>query len=60
MAYILDVVSGIIQPHPDQISLDRYVYESSYITRFFSRVIKDKALVVYHVLLHLSKKTTET
>jgi 5-methylcytosine-specific restriction endonuclease McrA len=54
MSYILDLMKGTVDPHPDRISLERYVQESSYITRFVSRVVKDKALVVYHVLFHLS------
>lgn len=54
MSYILDVMKGTIAPHPDRISLERYVQESSYITRYLSRVVKGKALVVYHVLFHLS------
>lgn len=54
MSYILDVMKGTIEPHPDRISLERYVQESSYITRYLSRVVKDKALVVYYVLFHLS------
>ncbi len=54
MSYILDVMKGAIEPHPDRISLERYVQESSYITRYLSRVIEDRALVVYHVLFNLS------
>lgn len=54
MAYIVDVMKGTIEPHPDRISLERYVLESSYITRYLSRVVKDKALVIYHVLFQLS------
>ena len=54
MSYILDLMKGAIEPHPDRISLERYVHESSYITRYLSRVVKDKALAVYHVLFHLS------
>ena len=54
MAYIVDVMKGTIEPHPDRISLERYVLESSYITRYLSRVVKDKALVVYHVLFQFS------
>lgn len=54
MAYIIDVMKGTIEQPPDRISLERYVRESSYITRYLSRVVKDKALVVYHVLFHLS------
>jgi len=54
VAYILDVMNRAIDPRPDCISLERYVRESSYITRYLSRVIKDKALVIYHVLFHLS------
>ena len=54
MAYIIDVMKGSVEPDPDRISLERYVQESSYITRYLSRVVKDKALVVYHVLFWLS------
>ena len=28
---------------PDRISLERYVQESSFVTRYLSRVVKDKA-----------------
>ena len=54
MSYILDVLNRVVDPHPDRITLERYVQESGYITRYLSRVVKDKALVVYHVLFHLS------
>jgi hypothetical protein len=54
MAYILDILKGTIQPLPGHISLERYVVESSYITKYLSRVVKDKALVVYSVLFQLS------
>lgn len=54
MAYIVDVMKKAIEPHPDRISLERYVLESSYITRYLSRVVKDKALAIYHVLFLLS------
>ncbi len=54
MAYILDVMKGTIESLPDRISLERYILESNYITRYLSRVVKDKALVVYHVLFHLT------
>ena len=54
MAYIIDVMKATIEPIPDRISLERFVLESSYITRYLSRVVKDKALVVYHVLFQLS------
>ena len=54
MSYILDVMKGASEPHPDRISLERYVQESSYITRYLSRVIEDRAIVVYHVLFSLS------
>ena len=47
-------MKGIIKPKADRIALDRYVIESSYITQYLSRIVKDKALVVYHVLFHLS------
>jgi hypothetical protein len=54
MSYILDLMKGAIEPPPDRITLNRYVQESSYITKYLSRVVKDKALAVYHVLFHLS------
>jgi hypothetical protein len=54
MAYIIDVMRGTIEPLPDRISLERYVQESAFVTRYLSRVVKDKALVVYQVLFHLS------
>lgn len=54
MAYISDLLDGNLQPQPGQISLERYIIESSYITKHLSRVIKDKALAVYHVLFYFS------
>jgi len=54
MAYITDILKGTIEPLPDRISLERYVQESAFVTRYLSRVVKDKALVVYQVLFHLS------
>jgi hypothetical protein len=54
VAHILDLLRGTVQPLPDRISLERYVIESSYITKYLSRVVKDKALAVYNVLFHLS------
>lgn len=54
MAYITDVLKGTIEPLPDRISLERYVQESAFVTRYLSRVVKDQSLVVYHVLFHLS------
>lgn len=54
MAYIIDVVKGTIEPLPDRISLERYVQESAFVTRYLSRVVKDKTVVVYQVLFHLS------
>ena len=54
MAYITDLLKGAIQPLPDRISLERYVQESAFVTRYLSRVVKDKALVIYQVLFHLS------
>jgi hypothetical protein len=47
-------MNGAIEPTADRISLERYVQESSFITRYLSRVVKDKALVVYQVLFYLS------
>lgn len=54
MAYILDVMNGKIEPRADRITLERYIIESSYITKYLSRIVKDKALAVYHVLFYLS------
>jgi 5-methylcytosine-specific restriction endonuclease McrA len=54
LPYITDLLNGTIKPTADQISLERYVQESSFITRYLSRVVKDKALVVYQVLFYLS------
>lgn len=48
------MLSGTLELKADRISLQRFVLESSYITKYLSRVIKDKALVVYHVLFYLS------
>ena len=47
-------MKGAAESHPDRISLNRFVLESSYITPYLSPVVKDKALAVYHVLFHLS------
>jgi hypothetical protein len=60
MPWILDLMSGAVQPTPDRITLDRFVMENSYITRYLSRVVKDKALAVYHVLFHFSWFETGT
>ena len=60
MAYILDLMNGSIEQSPNRITLDRYVLESSYITKYLSRIVKDKALAVYHVLFHLSWFETGT
>ena len=54
MSYINDLVKGVIEPLPDRISLERYIQESGFTTRYLSQVVKDKALVVYHVLFYLS------
>jgi len=54
MAYILDVMKGSIEPRADRISLEQYIREHSYITKYLSRVVKDKALAIYHVLFYLS------
>lgn len=54
MSYIIDLMKGTIEPLPDRISLERYVQESSFVTKYLSRIVKDKALVVYQVLFHLS------
>lgn len=52
--YIIDLMNGTVEQKPNRITLDRYVLENSYITKYLSRVVKDQALVVYHVLFHLS------
>lgn len=54
MAYILDLLEGKIDSRPDRISIEQYVIESSYITKYLSRVAKDKSLAVYHVLFNMS------
>ncbi|MGA2029816.1 MAG: HNH endonuclease [Verrucomicrobiota bacterium] len=54
MAYILDILDGGKEPSPDKITLSRYVREQSYITKYLSRVVKDKALVIYEVLFRLT------
>lgn len=54
MSYILDVMNGKIEPRADRISLEKYVIEQSYITKYLSRVVKDKALAVYNVLFLLT------
>jgi putative transposase len=45
LAYITDLLKGTTEPLPDRISLERYVEESAFVTRYLSRVVKDKALV---------------
>lgn len=54
MAYILDLANERINPQPGKISLERYILESSYVTKYLSRVVKSNALVIYHVLFILS------
>jgi len=54
MPYILDVINGKIEPRADRISLERYVLEHSYVTKYLSRIVKDKALAIYHVLFYLT------
>jgi hypothetical protein len=54
MPYILDVMNGKIEPRADRISLEQYVVEHSYITKYLSRIVKDKALAIYHVLFHFT------
>jgi 5-methylcytosine-specific restriction endonuclease McrA len=54
MAYITDLMKGTIEPRPNHITLEQYVHESSYITQYLSRLVKDNALSVYRVLFHLS------
>jgi hypothetical protein len=40
MPYITDLLKGAIEPLPDRISLERYVQESAFVTRYLSRVVK--------------------
>jgi hypothetical protein len=47
-------MNGRIKPRPDRITLERYVLEQGYIIKYLSRIVKDKALAVYHVLFYLS------
>ena len=54
MSYILDVMNEKIEPRADRITLERYIIESSYITKYLSPIVKDNALAIYHVLFHLS------
>ena len=54
MAYIIDLMSNKIEYKNDRISLEQYIVENSYITKYLSKIIKDKALSIYHVLFHLS------
>jgi len=54
MSYILDLMKGATEPLPDRISLERYIQESSFVTPYLSKVVRGNALVVYHVLFHLS------
>lgn len=54
MSHILDLMSGAVTLRPDRISIEKYVVESSYITKYLARVVKDKALAVYHVLFYLT------
>jgi len=54
MPYIIDVMNGKIDPRADRISLEQYVIENSYVTKYLSKIVKDKALAVYHVLFHLT------
>lgn len=54
MSYILDVMNGKIEPRSDRVTLEQYVIENSYITKYLSRIVKDNSLSVYRVLFHLS------
>jgi hypothetical protein len=54
LAYILDLINGVVQPQQNRITLERFLLESAYITKYLSRVVKDQPLVVYHVLFYLS------
>lgn len=54
MSYVLDVMNGKIEPRTDRITLEQYVIESCYITKYLSRIVKDNSLSVYRVLFHLS------
>jgi hypothetical protein len=54
VSHVIDIINGTVEESADRISLERYVQESSFITRYLSRLVKDQSLVVYHVLFHLS------
>ena len=54
MAYILDVMNGKIEPRADRISLEQYIIEYSYVTKYLSRIVKDKSLAVYHVIFYFT------
>ena len=47
-------MDGKIKPRADKISLEQYVVENSYITKYLSRIVRDKALAVYNVLFYLT------
>ena len=47
-------MSGAVAPRHDRISVENYVVENSFITKYLGRVVKDKALAVYHVLFYLT------
>ena len=54
MAYILDLHRNVIEQTPSGISLEQFLIENSYITKYLSRVVKDKSLAIYMVLFNLS------
>jgi hypothetical protein len=54
LAYILDLHRNVIEQTPNGITLEKFLVENSFITKYLSRVVKDKALVIYSVLFHLS------
>jgi len=54
MAYITDILHNKIEIRNDRITIEKYIIENSYITKYLSKIIKDKAISIYHVLFHLS------
>lgn len=54
MSYIDGLVKKKMEQRDGKITLERYIAEHSYIVKYLTRVIREKALSVYLVLFHLS------
>jgi hypothetical protein len=54
MDYIEQLISGNIQPSDEQISLEDYLKETVYITKFMSPKIKATNIATYHAMFYLS------